>query len=226
MAGTFTLILETSTPQASLALADPLDGVTQREFASDRSHHACLFFPLGELLEIAAIGCLTRVLVGSGPGSYSGTRVGIAAAQGVALARECPAVALPSILALPAAAGAGGCWVIGDARRGGYWIARVVASQMEEPPKLTDATGLLAAIASALELGLPVVTFEEPSRFPLPLSLAAEVKQEFPSAARLWQAWHLATEATRLLWATAAPQPIYLKPPHITPAKRQWLVPS
>lgn len=226
MAATFTLVLETSTPQASLALAGPLDDVTQREFASDRDHHASLFAPLAELLETAAAGCLARVLVGSGPGSYSGTRVGIAAAQGVALARECPAVALPSILALPAAAGAAGCWVIGDARRGSYWIARVVACQMAQPPQLTDAAGLIAAIAAALEQTLPVVSFEEPARFPLPQSLAVAVAQQFPSAARLWQAWNLAAEATRASWAAALPQPIYLKPPHITPAKRPWLVPA
>ena len=142
-----------------------------------------------------------------------------------ALARECPTVALPSILALPAAAGAAGCLVIGDARRGGYWIARVAASRMEEEPQLTDGAELIAAVACALECGLAVVSFEEPARFPLPGSLAAGVAQEFPSAARLWLAWTLATEATQLMWAAAAPQPIYLKPPHITPAKRPWPVP-
>ncbi len=226
MSGPFTLVFETSTPQASLALAGSHHGVTEREFASDRSHHACLFGPLAELLESAADGSLERVLVGSGPGSYSGTRVGIAAAQGVALARECPAVALPSILALPAGGGPDGCWVIGDARRGGYWIARVAASRMEEEPQLTDGAGLIAVVASALECGLAVVSFEEPARFPLPGSLTAGVAQEFPSAERLWLAWTLATEATRLMWAAAAPQPIYLKPPHITPAKRPWPVPS
>ena len=226
VAATFTLVLETSTPQASLALAGRLDGATQREFASDRSHHAGLFAPLAELLEITAGGRLERVLVGSGPGSYSGTRVGIAAAQGVALARECPTVALPSILALPAAAGAAGCLVIGDARRGGYWIARIAACRMEQAPQLTDAAGLAVAVAAAVVSRQPVVCFEEPARFPLPGDLAAVLTQEFPSAARLWRAWDLATEATRAAWAAALPQPIYLMPPHITPAKRPWLLPS
>ena len=69
MNAAFTLILETSTPQASVALAGPLECVKQREFASDRSHHACLFAPLNELLETAASGHLARVLVGGGPGS-------------------------------------------------------------------------------------------------------------------------------------------------------------
>jgi len=226
MAGPSTLILETSTPQASLALAGPCDGVTERGFASDRSHHACLFGPLGELLETAAGGHLARVLVGSGPGSYSGTRVGIAAAQGVALARECPAVAVPSILALAAAAGGAACLVIGDARRGSYWLARIAAGRLEDAPHLTDGAGLVTAVASAAAQGLAVVSMEEAARFPLPGSLLASVLREFPSAARLWRAWCLADEATQAAWAAAIPQPIYLKPPHITPAKRPWLVPS
>jgi len=225
VAGTFTLILETSTPQASLALAGPLDDVIQRGFASDRSHHACLFGPLGELLETAAAGHLARVLVGSGPGSYSGTRVGIAAAQGVALARECPAVAVPSILALPAAADGAACLVIGDARRGSYWLARVAAWRIEEAPHLTDGAGLVTAVASAVEQGLAVVSVEEAARFPLPASLLTAVLRQFPCAARLWRAWCQADAAAQAAWAAAVPQPIYLKPPHITPAKRPWLVP-
>ncbi|MEI7908165.1 MAG: tRNA (adenosine(37)-N6)-threonylcarbamoyltransferase complex dimerization subunit type 1 TsaB [Verrucomicrobiota bacterium] len=224
MAGTSTLILETSTPQASLALAGPPADVIERAFASDRSHQGGLFAPLAELLEMAGSRPLARVLVGSGPGSYSGTRVGIAAAQGVALARECPAVAVPSILALAAAAGETGCLVIGDARRGSYWLARIAACRMLEETHLTEAIGLAAAVAAAVALGLAVVSFEEPARFHLPDELAAHVTQQFPSATRLWHAWCLADEPTRAAWAAAEPQPIYLKPPHITPAKRPWLV--
>ena len=226
MPGTSTLILETSTPHASLALAGPLQSLIEREFASDRDHHACVFGPLAELLDTRAAERIERVLVGSGPGSYSGTRVGIAAAQGVALARGCPAVAIPSILALPSASGQAPSLVIGDARRGSFWLARVAACQMLEQPHLSDAAGLLAALASALERGWSCVTFEDPARFPLPGEMGGEVRQQFPSASRLWRAWCLATAATRDAWAAAAAQPIYLKPPHITPAKRPWLLPA
>ena len=101
MSDCFTLILETSTPNASLATTEPGGRIEQREFTSDRSHNAVLFSPLKELLDTRETLEIGLVLVGSGPGSYSGTRVGIAAAQGVAIACGCPAVAVPSILAVP-----------------------------------------------------------------------------------------------------------------------------
>ena len=55
-----------------------------RTFQSDRNHNAMLFEPLSDLLANGGANEVGLVLVGSGPGSYSGTRVGIAAAQGVA----------------------------------------------------------------------------------------------------------------------------------------------
>ncbi|MGC4013199.1 MAG: hypothetical protein QM755_01595 [Luteolibacter sp.] len=71
--------------------------MAEREFCSDRSHNAVLLGPLGELMAGLSPEDIGLVLVGSGPGSYSGTRVGIAAAQGVALAAGCPVVAVPWI---------------------------------------------------------------------------------------------------------------------------------
>ena len=226
MPAQFTLILETSTPHASLAIAAADGSFTEREFASDRSHNALLFGPLAELLGELPLAELARVLVGSGPGSYSGTRVGIAAAQGVALAAGCQAVAVPSLLAVPSVAGGGECWFIGDARRGSSWVARAAAVRLVQEPTLTDEAGLAAAVGAALERGLTVVSFDAATRFPGLGDLAGKVKLEFPTAAGLWLAWQRATDATRAAWAAAPPQPIYLKPPHITAAKRPWLVPS
>ncbi len=224
MIATFTLVLETSTPQASLACIAPDGGLDQRDFTSDRSHNAVLFTPLKELLDAREDSQISLVLVGSGPGSYSGTRVGIAAAQGVAIVAGCPAVAVPSILAVPAAENGGACLAIGDARRGSYWTARVGNYQLDGVPELTDARGLESIVLNTLSAGIPVFSFEDPSRFPLPPELGDQVRLEFPSAGRLWEAWSASPLETRQLWSAAPPQPMYLKPPHITPAKRPWLV--
>lgn len=224
MSSTFTLVLETSTPHASLATIEPDGRLEQREFTSDRSHNAVLFSPLKELLDARQDCEIGLVLVGSGPGSYSGTRVGIAAAQGVAIAAGCPAVALPSILAVPSAEGGAACVAIGDARRGSFWTARMEHSTLLAEPELTDAAGLEAIVLEAVAAGIPVISFEDSGRFPLPPELRAQVRLEFPCAERLWQAWQSTTPETRELWISQPPQPIYLKPPHITPAKRPWLV--
>jgi tRNA threonylcarbamoyladenosine biosynthesis protein TsaB len=218
------LVIETSTPRASLLLAGPGGVRFDRGFSSDRSHNAALFGPLDELLGLPEAGSLRRVLVGSGPGSYSGTRVGIAAAQGVAIFQNCPAVAVPSVLAVEAADREAGCLVIGDARRGSFWSARVRGRRMAAGPAVIGAAELEAAVAAALAEGAAVYTFEEPERFPLPTEMLAGLAQQLPDAAGILAAWQRADEATRDDWSAAPPQPMYLKPPHITAAKRPWLV--
>jgi tRNA A37 threonylcarbamoyladenosine modification protein TsaB len=165
-----------------------------------------------------------RVLVGSGPGSYSGTRVGIAAAQGVAIALGCPAVAVPSILAVPSADGGARCLAIGDARRGSYWWAWVEGFRVTAEPILGDAAALLEIVQTAAKGGFSVNSFEEPARFPLPPELCETITMEVPDARRLAAAWQGAGEADRVRWSREIPQPIYLKPPHITPGKRGSLL--
>ncbi len=224
MSETFTLILETSTPRASLAGVEADGSVVEREFTSDRSHNAVLFAPLAEVLDGRRTPRVGLVLVGSGPGSYSGTRVGIAASQGVAIASGCPAVAVPSLLAVPCAEDGAACLAIGDARRGSYWHAEIIGGQMKGGPELTDAAGLVEIVAEAAEAGVRIFSFEDPVRFPLPAELAGKVRLEFPDAGRLWRAWEATDAGTRRRWLEETPQPIYLKPPHITPAKRPWLV--
>lgn len=219
------LIFETSTPHASIARLK-MDGTAViREFQSDRNHNAMLFRPLEELMRMEGPP-VDLVLVGSGPGSYSGTRVGIAAAQGVAIALGCPAMAVPSIVAVPSADGGAKCLAIGDARRGAYWWAWVEDFQMHGDPTLGNAAELLDFVREAAESGNPVFAFEEPERFPLPSELIGVIKTEFPDALRLWHAWQSAGDDCRKQWSCQVPQPIYLKPPHITPGKRPSLLAS
>jgi tRNA threonylcarbamoyladenosine biosynthesis protein TsaB len=224
MSDAFSLVFETSTPEASIALVDA-DGVSaERRFCSDRNHNAMLFGPLSELMDEARKRGIERVLVGSGPGSYSGTRVGIAAAQGVAIALGCPAVAVASILAVPCAEDGAPCLAIGDARRGSFWSARVENSVMAGEPELCNAEGLGEAVSRALSDGLAVFAFEEAARFPLAEEIVAGIRREFPDAARLWKVWLAAGDNARRAWSAEPPQPLYLKPPHITPAKRPPLL--
>ncbi len=199
-------------------LAGP-DGVrAEREFSSDRSHNAMLFGPLGEVMKDITLDEIGWIVVGSGPGSYSGTRVGIAAAQGVALAAGCPVVAVPSIVAAPSAENGAICRVVGDARRGSFWISRVKNSGVAIAPELTDEDGLRRFLAEAGNES--VVTFEAGARNGFPADLA--IARETPSARLLWEAWRKADATEREHWASEAPQPLYLRPPHITEAKKKF----
>jgi len=116
------LAIETSTPHASLALFDPATDavVVERAFSSDRAHDSVIFAPLQEVLDILSDRPLRGIVLGTGPGSYSGVRVGIAVASALGLAKSCPVIGLPSIVAL-----APDALVVGDARRQTYYAAEV-----------------------------------------------------------------------------------------------------
>lgn len=63
-----------------------------------------------------------RIIVGTGPGSFAGIRAALAFAQGYALGRPtCEVLGLPSPCAL--AEDGQNIAVVGDARRGKFWIA-------------------------------------------------------------------------------------------------------
>lgn len=206
------LIIETSTEAASVALAVDGEIVAEKSFLSDRRHNALLFAPLAEIVRIHGGKSFDAVLVGSGPGSYSGTRVGVAAAQGAALVAGCKAVAIPSILAVSAALSGGKCLAVGDARRGSFWLANIDQGRLSGELTLTDASGLDSAIRLAGEAAVRVSSSDR--------LVGREIPFALPSAVGLWQAWHNATPQDRAIWAGRTPQPIYLAQPHITASKK------
>src|SRR5690349_8112170 len=112
------LALETSTARGSLALWDAhaQSLIAEETFQADRSHNAALFAPLGRLMEGLPAGTrIEWILAGTGPGSYSGIRVGLAVANALSLALHAPVFGWASIAGLPEAEGE--FWVTGDARR-------------------------------------------------------------------------------------------------------------
>ena len=99
------LAIETSTESCSVALACNGELIARSEFAPRR--HAELLLPMCE--EVLAEAGISRrrldvIAVGRGPGAFTGVRLAISAAQGIALALDLPVVPVSSLAALAALA--------------------------------------------------------------------------------------------------------------------------
>ena len=98
------LAIETSTEACSVAVL--VDGAVGERFELAPRRHAALVLPWAEAL-LAEAGVrraeLDAIAVGRGPGAFTGVRLGISIAQGIALALERP-LALALACGLAAAA--------------------------------------------------------------------------------------------------------------------------
>jgi len=198
------LAIETSTPHASLALFDPARNavIAEREFSSDRAHNSVIFAPLREVLEILGDCPLRGIVLGTGPGSYSGVRVGIAVASALGLAKSCPVIGLPSIVALAPHA-----LVVGDARRQTYYIAAVRSHRLAGEPELLSPEEFLERVGGT---DLPLLTTDPVA----PLGIEARVVT--PLAVDLARLAAAFPEAEWLSLAATPLEPLYLRAPYIT----------
>ena len=115
------LAIETATEFCSVALLTDGGLLTRAEFAPRR--HTELLLPMCEdvLAEAGlARSALDAIAVGRGPGAFTGVRLAIAAAQGMALGLDLPVVAISSLAALALDAPVDGSNVLAliDARMG------------------------------------------------------------------------------------------------------------
>jgi tRNA threonylcarbamoyladenosine biosynthesis protein TsaB len=85
-----TLVIETATAACSVALLDGDRVVAARHEVVGRGHAERLVPMIGDVLADADAKRADRILVDCGPGSFTGIRVGLAAARGLALAWGVP----------------------------------------------------------------------------------------------------------------------------------------
>lgn len=198
------LAIECSVAQASLCLYSNGDFSACSCWTAERNHDQYLFPALQKALEAAKDGDLDYILVGAGPGSYGGVRVALAAAIGIATVRGAQVVALPSWEQLVQE----GCCIVSDAKRGG-WAVRRAPNRIE-----VITTEQLQQEAAG---GLRIITIESHGVLQK-IGIQPEVEEVVPTAEGLVKTW-LAMNAEQQKQAQAMPpEPIYVRPPHITKA--------
>ena len=151
------LAIETATEACSVALLHGDALIDRSEVAPRR--HAELVLPMAEsLLSEAGItrSQLDAIAVGRGPGAFTGVRLAISVAQGLALALDLPVLPISSLAALAMQAPAGGAAVLAaiDARRGEIYAGafRLDADGVAEPldqERVTAAADLFLPQADA-----------------------------------------------------------------------------
>lgn len=147
------LLIDTATRHAVVAIAGG-DGslLAAREWDSPHRHGDHLLRELDELMsdaDVAPTG-LAAVAVGTGPGSFTGLRIGLATAKVIGYTVGCPVIGLSTTMALAGAAKADGAVaVVLPAGSSDRYVARYAANTEITPPQLLPA----AHVQSVLEDG-------------------------------------------------------------------------
>lgn len=187
------LIIENSGQTGSIVLARDRSLVLEKSFQGSAE--------LASLADttIKGIDQLDEIVVGIGPGSYTGLRVAVATALGMKLALGCRTFGCPSVLGYPEE----NYLVIGDARRGALFLGEVRAGQLGELPRLVPRAEIVAEISKAVVKRVFVTS---------PIAELPEAEVVLPHARYL---------VSRDESYVELQEPIYLKEPHITKPQRK-----
>jgi tRNA threonylcarbamoyladenosine biosynthesis protein TsaB len=122
------LAIDTATEACSVALSATGDAILER-FQIESRGHSNLILTMAEdvLLEAGVFRHdLDAIAVDNGPGSFTGIRIGLGVAQGLALALDLPLIAVSSLMALAEGSGANAALAAIDARMGEVYWGRLV----------------------------------------------------------------------------------------------------
>ncbi len=205
------LAIECSAPKASLCLVNQGKVIVSEQWETLRNHDSYLFPALERALKALNGEQLDTILVGAGPGSYGGVRVAIAAASGIAMVRDCQTVAIDSWTQLAESVQGQQQLIISDAKRGGWTLRQI------------DGTIEVKSLDEMLQLQAEGASFS-PTESAEALDAHGLVAKEYqltPQALGLVESWlNMPFEKQEELKLQPL-SPIYVRPPHITKAKRK-----
>ncbi|MFD4573867.1 tRNA (adenosine(37)-N6)-threonylcarbamoyltransferase complex dimerization subunit type 1 TsaB [Streptomyces sp. NPDC058417] len=200
------LALDTATPAVTVALHDGTDVIASSSQVDARRHGELLLPAVDRLLAEAGrrLDAVTAVVVGVGPGPYTGLRVGLMTADTFGLALGVPVHGVCTLDGLAYAADLDGPFVVAtDARRKEvYWAryadsrTRLTGPAVDRPADIADEVAGLPAVGAGALL--------YPDTFPAPHA------PEHVSAAALAA---LAAERLAAGEELPEPRPLYLRRP-------------
>jgi tRNA threonylcarbamoyladenosine biosynthesis protein TsaB len=96
------ICLETATNICSVALCNTTGVISLRESSESKSHASMLTVFIDEILKETGMSVrdLDAIAVSKGPGSYTGLRIGVSVAKGIAYAANIPLIGIETTLAM------------------------------------------------------------------------------------------------------------------------------
>lgn len=208
------LAVDTALGACSAAILDNDKLLAHRFVAMERGHAEALAPMVDEVLRESglAFSALDRLAVTTGPGTFTGQRVGLAFMRGLRVALKRPLIGITTLEAMCAAAMAESrtpyAAAIHDARRGEAYLSIVSESETVLPPSLVALDEAAAKISALIPANASVALAGTAAEFVAAKMSAARITSICQPDA-LWVA-RLALSAPE---AKEAPHPLYLRAP-------------
>ncbi len=221
-----TLGLETAGEMGSVGILEGSRVLSECAFAARADHGNRLTPSVDAMLCLAdrTRGDIDLIAVSRGPGSFTGLRIGLAFAKGLARSLGVPLVGVPTldVYAHQGRFWPGPVWALFPDRRETVYRAVYDQGRLAVPPMAMDVDGLVAERSSAddertpLLVGPGVDTHRDALQSALPdaqLGGAALTRPSGATVAQLGQASHMEERADQLYDV----EPLYAQGPPVTP---------